>query len=57
MRKGHQWRDSLLQEFITFESAYGRLEMSPAELLDTELVLTLFADHFPDQDPGLAWAL
>lgn len=57
MRKGYQWRDSLLQEFITFESAYGRLEMSPAELLDTELVLTLFADHFPDQDPGLAWAL
>jgi hypothetical protein len=57
MRIGNDWRQALDQDILAFRATYGSLSMSPAQLLDTELVLTLFADYLPEEDPAQAWAL
>ncbi len=53
--KGTDWRSELVQDLEA--QGLETKPMSAAEVLDTELVLTLFADYCPGQDPAFAWTL
>ena len=57
MRNAGSWRRSLVEDLTALKEAYGPISMTPSALLDTELVLTVMRDHFPGQDPQLAWAV
>jgi len=57
MRDTTAWRVGLTRELETARSAYGRISMTPADLLETELILTLLVDYLPDENPELAWAV
>jgi hypothetical protein len=57
MRDTKTWRTGLARELANMESVYGSLNMSFAQFLDTELILTLMNDHLPGQNPELAWAI
>lgn len=59
MRDAQKWRIKLEGEIKTLQKSYGALPatLSPGRLLDIELVLTLFAEYLPNEDPALAWAI
>ena len=57
MRNHAAWRLALTEEINGLKEVYGPLGLPSAQLLDFELILTLFAEYLPDQDPTLAWAL
>ncbi|HEX6293053.1 MAG TPA: hypothetical protein VFZ66_27975 [Herpetosiphonaceae bacterium] len=57
MRETMRWRDGLMREFEAARVAYGRPSMAPADLLETELILTLLADYLPGEAPDLAWTV
>jgi hypothetical protein len=55
MRDAKAWRTALVRDLTTLRQLYGSLSMPVAQFLDTELVLTLLADHLPGFDPSYAW--
>lgn len=57
MRDTTQWRSTLMREFNAVRSAYGPCPMALADLLETELILTLFVDYLPSELPHLAWTV
>ena len=56
MPESSQWRSALARSLSALQEAYGTLTMPISQFLDTELVLTVLADHFPEDAPELAWA-
>ena len=57
MRDTSNWRVALSKEFNAASSAYGRTTMPIADLLETELILTLFNDYLPGEKIEHAWAI
>lgn len=57
MRDTMTWRSTLTKEFEAARTAYGRIPMPAADLLETELILTLLAEYLPGEDPEQAWAI
>lgn len=57
MRNTATWRADLAKELSAFKNVYGPLPMSATEILDTELILTVMKQAFPEQNPELAWAV
>jgi hypothetical protein len=57
MREAGSWRKSLVEDLSALKEAYGLPSMTPSAILDTELVLTIMKDYFPEQDPQLAWTV
>lgn len=57
MRNETAWRAQIQRDLAALQNQFGALPMSPARFLDTELLFTVIADHFPDADPYDAWTL
>lgn len=57
MRASTDWRTKLARDLDALQEAYGRLPLPPTQLLDVELILTLFAEYLPGEDPARAWAV
>lgn len=57
MRDTSAWQGSLGKDLRAYYDVYGKMDVTPSQVLDTELVLTLMHDHFPDQPPELAWTV
>src|SRR5690242_105283 len=57
MREAQAWRAPLVREIEAARSAYGRMAMTTADFLETELILTLLVDFLPNENPELAWAI
>lgn len=57
MRDYPSWRSSLTDQLVDVSSLYGPMPLPPSQLLDTELILTLFAEYLPGLDPLSAWSV
>jgi hypothetical protein len=57
MRDTSVWRTALVQAFDAARHLYGQISMPLADLLETELILTLFAHYLPNEKPSHAWAV
>jgi hypothetical protein len=57
MRNTGGWRGDVVTDLTTLKKVYGSLPLSGSELLDTELILTVMKQVFPEQNPELAWAV
>lgn len=50
-----QVRDKIAGDLSSLQSAYGKLSVRPARMLDIEVVLKIWQQYFPDEDPTYAW--
>ncbi|GAB4192889.1 MAG: hypothetical protein OHK0022_07350 [Roseiflexaceae bacterium] len=58
MRETTAWRKNLAAQLKAAAETYPDLKhVDMGRVLDTELVLTLFTEHLPDEDPQMAWAI
>lgn len=57
MRNTTGWRAELVAQLKAAAETYGPPALDAPSILDTELVLTILADHLPEEDPELAWAV
>ncbi len=57
MRSTGTWREEIAKDLSALRTVYGPLPMAVGELLDTELILTVMKQVFPEQSPQLAWAV
>jgi tRNA uridine 5-carbamoylmethylation protein Kti12 len=57
VRDTNAWHGNLSKDIRAYYDVYGKLDVTPNQILDTELVLTLMREHFPEQQPDLAWAV